>query len=304
MKSINKTSIVGMGALGLLFADIIQKNSLPVEFVMDKKRSEKYSAENFTINGQKKTFKITSEEEATPSDLVIVAVKGTGLESCISTVKRLVKEDTVIISLLNGISSEGILADSFGRSKIISTVAQGMDAMKFQNSLTYTKTGELHIGNADGENRENLEALVEYFKKSGIPFIVEQDIMRRMWSKFMLNVGINQTCMAFKATYSQVLNQKELLETFTGAMNEVIAIANKEGIDLNEADLQQYLAITKTLSPDGTPSMGQDRINGKKSEVELFSGTVIRIAEKHGIPVPVNKMLYEKIKEIESHYSM
>ena len=142
--------------------------------------------------------------------------------------------------------------------------------MKFGNKLNYTKAGELHIGVAKQGKKENLDALVDFFDLSKIPYIVEDDIMRRMWCKFMLNVGVNQTCMVFNATYSMVLNQPELLKIYEGAMREVIMIAKAEGVCVTEDDLKFYIDITRTLDPNGTPSMGQDRIQKRKSEVDIF----------------------------------
>lgn len=305
MKEIKTVSIIGMGALGLLYADIIQTTLGPgvVQFVMDNNRYEKYRNQAFTINGNIKDFKLVSIEQVTQvPDLVIVAVKSTGLESCLPIVQKITGENTIVISVLNGISSEEVLAEKIGMEKIIHCVAQGMDAMKFGNALNYTKKGELHIGLAKNEKQENLDAIKAFFDKAKNPYIVEDDIVRRMWCKFMLNVGVNQTCMAYSATYSMVLNQPELLAIYTGAMREVIAIAEAEKINITEDDLNFYVDITRTLDPNGTPSMGQDRIQKRKSEVDSFAGTVIKIAAKHGIPVPVNQALYERVKEIEKEY--
>lgn len=306
MKKITNVSIVGMGALGLLYADIIQ-NTLGtgiVQFVMDDERYHKYKGQTFTVNGIEKTFEIKSISNITqPADLVIIAVKYTGLnEDLLTWVKKLISPETIIISVLNGISSEKIIGQYLGSENIIYTVAQGMDAMKFGNNLKYTKAGELHIGTTKDTEKENLSALVEFFDRAKNPYIVEDDIIRRMWCKFMLNVGINQTCMAYGATYSQVLNQPELREVFIGAMSEVIKIAKAENINLTQADLEQYVKIIETLDPNGTPSMGQDRIQKRKSEVDLFAGTVIQIASQHKIEVPVNQMLYNKVQEIEKLY--
>ncbi len=305
MKEIKTVSIVGMGALGLLYADIIQSNlgDGVVSFVMDQARFEKYSGETFTINGQAKAFNMVSVDAVKESpDLVIVAVKSTGLEASLPIIKKLTGPSTIVISVLNGISSEGIIAEEIGLEKIIYTVAQGMDAMKFGNDLKYTKTGALHIGATKNSLDENLQAVAAFFEKAKNPYVLEKDIIRRMWCKFMLNVGINQTCMAYSATYSMVLNQPELLEIYIGAMREVIAIAKAENITVTEEDLQLYVDIIKSLDPNGTPSMGQDRIQKRKSEVDMFAGTVIKIAQKHGIDVPVNKALYARVKEIEAQY--
>ena len=182
-------------------------------------------------------------------------------------------------------------------------VAIGMDAMRFGNHLEYSRPGLLQIGLVDGETKENLESLMDFFERAGISYAVEEDILYRMWSKFMLNVGVNQTCMAFGTTFGGVLTEgTEENRTYIGAMREVIALAHAEGINIGEKELKEYIAITRTLKPEGTPSMGQDRINRNPSEVELFAGTVIRMAEKHEIPVPVNQYLYEMVKKIEAEY--
>ncbi len=304
MKEIKNASVVGMGALGLLYGNLIQENlgKEAVDFVMDEDRVKKYRQAEFKINGEKREFRLTRTEDAKKSDLVIVAVKYTGLESAFKSIEKCVGENTVIISVLNGISSEEILAEKFGKEKIVYSVAQGMDAMRSGHEVKYTKEGELRIGVANGGKEENLKALEAFFDKAKIHYTEEADILKRMWNKFMLNVGINQTCMAFGASYSEVLGSKELTGVFMDAMKEVMECAKKKGIVLGKEDMNKWISIIKTFDPNGTPSMGQDRLAKRKSEVELFSGTVIRLGEETGTPVPTNKMLYEKIRQIEAEY--
>ena len=86
------------------------------------------------------------------------------------------------------------------------------------------------------------------------------------------------------------------------AMREVIALGKAEGIPLTEKDMDYYIGLLEQLDPKGMPSMAQDRISRRLSEVEMFAGTVIPLGEKHGISTPVNRKLYEKILEIEKHY--
>lgn len=304
MKKIEKVSIVGMGALGLLYGKQIAETcgADAVEFVMDEARYEKYHDAEFVCNGTVCSFPMVKDTQAQEADLIIVAVKYTGLEQALETMRNCVGKDTIIISVLNGISSEEILGERFGQEKVIYTVAQGMDAMKFSNTLQYTKQGALHIGMTLGSLQMNYDALKEFFDKAGIPYVEETDIQYRMWSKFMLNVGVNQTCMVYGTTYSGVLAPGEANRTLISAMREVIALANAEWIALSEKDLNQYVDIIAGLNPSGTPSMGQDRLNKKPSEVELFAGTVIRMAQKHNLYVPVNEFLYQRVKEIEAEY--
>ncbi|MBO5219519.1 MAG: ketopantoate reductase family protein, partial [Clostridia bacterium] len=79
-------------------------------------------------------------------------------------------------------------------------------------------------------------------------------------------------------------------------------LAKAEGVALTEADIEEHVAFLATLAPELMPSMRQDRLKCRPSEVELFAGTVLRLAAKHGIAVPVNDWLYRRVKEIEAAY--
>lgn len=305
MKPIETVSILGMGALGLLYASQIAEGigSEHIRFVMDPARFARHKNDRCSVNGKPIGFAIVNAKEASPCDLLIVAVKYPQLEQALDTMASSIGPDTIILSVMNGISSEEILGDRYGRDRIIHTVALGMDAMHFGTELIYTKAGRLCVGICDPSMQEKLDSLTRFFDRAHVPYSVEEDIIRRMWSKFMINVGINQTCMAYGTTYAGAMAPGSAEHmTLIGAMREVILIANAEGVALTEADLMQNVEIMKTLDPGATPSMGQDRINRRRSEVELFAGTMIRLGRKHGIPVPTNEFLYRRVREIESEY--
>ena len=118
----------------------------------------------------------------------------------------------------------------------------------------------------------------------------------------MLNVGLNQTCMVFGGTYGSIVASGEQNRCFIAAMREAIAVARAEGVDLDEDDLLQMVSMVESLDPAGMPSMAQDRINRKRSEVDQFAGTVIRLADRHGILVPQNRYLYSRVVQIEAAY--
>ena len=302
---IQSTAIVGMGALGLLYADVIVKarGNEGVAFVLDEERLAKYKDTVFTINGEEKTFPMVSNMEAKPVDLLIVAVKYNGLKSAIETMKACVDGHTIIMSVMNGIDSEEILAEAFGKEHMIYTVAQAMDAMKFDNALNYSKSGELRIGVVEEYQKANLQAVCEYFDDIHMAYTAEEDILKRLWGKFMLNVGVNQTCLAYSTNYAGTLAEgTEENKIFIAAMEEVITLANAYGIGLTREDLDYYVKIIGTLSPTGVPSMRQDGIAKRYSEVEMFAGTVRRMAKEKGIKTPANDLLYEKIKAIEATY--
>lgn len=308
MKEIKTSAIVGMGALGMMYGRVIQDHVGKDNFffAMDKARFKKYNDKENILNGEPYMFSKRSEGNLIPVDLVIVSVKYPSLDEALDIIRPLIKEDTIIMSVMNGISSEEILADNFGKDHLIYTIGQGMDSMNIAGELKYTKMGHIHIGvpaDASDIQKGNLRAVASFFEKIEMPYVLEDDIMYRMWAKFMLNVGINQTCMVFGAGYGSVIEDDSIEKAiFVGAMREVILVAEKEGIHLSEDDINSYIDLMATLAPDNTPSMAQDRINKKPSEVEAFAGTVRKLAAKHGINVPANDYLYKRVYEIEKEY--
>ena len=296
--------MIGLGALGMLYGknltDALGFDN--VHFIMNRDRYDRYRDQIYVCNGEECRFNMQPLDESEPADLVIVAVKYPSLDSALDDMTRSVGDDTIIMSVMNGISSEEILAEKFGAKKVIYTVAQGMDAAKFGQELNYSKSGELHIGLGPESRAEDLEAVKEVLAKANLEYVVEDDILYRMWGKFMLNVGVNQTCMVYGTTYCGVINEEEPHRTFISAMREVIAVANAEGIALSEKELNMYVSLIASLQPDLMPSMAQDRINKKPCEVDAFSGKLIELAERHGLHVPVNRFLNRQAKEIESEY--
>lgn len=298
-------SIIGMGALGIMYGAFIKEHSpdTQLDFVMDKDRAQKYKDTTFTVNDKEVKFNIVAAEDAVPCDLLMIAVKYTGLESCLDVMKNCIGPQTIVMSVLNGISSEEIITARYPDVKIIYTVAQEMDAMKFGNSLRYTKFGRLYIGARYEQQKPYVQAVDKWFSSIEMPFVNEPQIMYRMWSKFMLNVGINQCCAVFEQPYGVVLSSgNEANVALYAAFREVVAVAHAEGIELGEAEINHYVDILRTLDPKGTPSMGQDRINKRPSEVDMFAGAVMALGKKHGITVPTNEFLFNRMKEIEKEY--
>lgn len=300
--------IVGMGSLGILFGQKLQ-NGLGrehVAFLADAARAARYRREGVLFNGEACDFRCLTPADAGEfyPDLILFAVKATALDAAMDEAAPFVGEHTILLSLLNGISSEDILAERFGREKLLYCVAQGMDATKLGNELRCTHPGQICLGAppADGDKSALIAAVCALFDRCGIAYTVEADILRRLWSKFMLNVGVNQVVMVFEGTYATVQAPGPARDMMRDAMREVITLANASGVGLTEADLEGYFALMDTLSPEGMPSMRQDGLLGRPTEVELFSGTVLRLARPLGLDLPVNRYLYRRIREMEADY--
>lgn len=304
--TIKRVSIIGLGALGILFGHHLSKK-MPKEdlrIIADQERIQRYETDNVYCNGERCQFHyVTPEEFCDPADLLIFTVKFSGLKNAIQAVKHHVGEDTIILSALNGITSEAIIGDTYGMEKVLYSVAQGMDAVKVGNELTYDHMGMICFGDREsGLLSDKAKSVAAFFDEVGFPYEIDLQMVKRQWGKFMLNVGVNQTVAVYKRNYGEIQKEGPARDTMISAMREVIALSEKEGVHLTEDDLHYWLHVLGTLSPEGKPSMAQDIEANRHSEVELFAGTVLERGKKYGVPTPVNKELYDRIQTMESQF--
>lgn len=301
---IKTVAIVGMGALGMLYGEQLQK-VLPagaVRFVMDEERFKRHKNDKYEVNGVEQSFTLQRVAQAEPVDLVIVATKFSGLNEALEEMQGLVGPQTIIFSVLNGISSEEYIKERYGDDNLLYCVALGMDAVREGTSLTYQHKGILKLGMLAKKQRPALAAVMALLEKAGIQYVIEEDILHALWAKLLLNVGINQTCMVYETNYGGAFTNEEARQDMFAAMHEVITVAQREGIKLTEADFEGCVKVLRGLSPEGLPSMRQDAMAKRKSEVELFAGTIIRLGAKHNVPTPVNQRYYDIIKAMEAKY--
>lgn len=313
MSDIRTVHIVGMGALGLLFGEPIRQNlggGQPA-YIMDAARLSRHEGERYTLNGREIRPVLLTPEEAGSADLVMVGVKYPDLQDAMKIMESSVGDDTIIISLMNGVDSEDMLAKRFGPEKVLYSVSQEMDAQRYGSDLVYTKAGRLYIGvpRRGGQAletllTEKLDLVCAFFDEVKLPYVREPDIIYRQWSKFMLNAGCNQICMVYDCGYGAAMEPgSEAFAMMTGAMREVCAIAGALGIPVGEKEVHQYLNILRTLDPAALPSMGQDRRQKRRSEVDMFAGVILRYGRELGIETPVNEFMLRRVREIESEYS-
>ena len=295
--------IIGLGALGVLFGQRLLENGADVRIIADQSRAEKYQKQGVTCNGAPVDFRYVTPEEAESVDLMIFATIEGGLQNAMETASGFIGENTLILSVLNGVSSEETIAARFGEKNVLYCTAQGMDAVKVGSALTYAHAGMIVLGEKEpGEISPRVQAVADFLNVHGVTAQPVGDMVRRQWGKLMLNVGLNQTVMVFEGDYGTVQKPGKPRDIMIAAMREVQKLANLEGYPIDDEEFDEWVKLADSLSPAGKPSMRQDGEAHRKSEVELFAGTIIRRAEKYQLDVPINRWLYDTVKKMEAAY--
>ena len=300
MKKIEKVIVCGLGAIGAIYADKFQQyDAENFRVLVNEARKERYLKNPISFNGKLLNFNyLLPFETGFKADLIIVATKFNGLDDAIREMKNCVKEDTIIISLLNGVTSEDIIAAAYGKDKLLYSYFIGHSSVRTGNSVIHDDVNNIVFG-AENNLNESVLRVKECFDRVGIYYTIPEDIKRSMWLKFMLNVSANQPTAILKMTFGEMLRNHNFMDFSIKIMEEVRAIAKAEGIRNTDTMIEETVQHLHTMIPEGKTSMLQDVEAGRKTEVEMFAGTVIEFGKKHNIPTPYNSILRSMIRIIE-----
>ena len=297
----NTIILIGCGAVGALYGlrlhQLLGKEQ--VCFLVDEERKNRYEQDGIFLNGERAQFTFCTPDTAPVSDLVILATKNHHLEQAIGMMHSVVGPQTAILSLLNGIESERILAQAFGSERVLYSFAVGLDSNHTGNSIIYTKEGRIVFGEKDNSRSERVKAIAELFEKAHIGYVVPEDIHLQLWNKFMLNTAYNTISSLLGATYGN-LKQEPVWDLAQRVCKEVQAVAAKEGVTLPDHLIEENHRIVTSLGFAGKTSMCQDMEAGRKTENPWFCGTVIKLGKEHGIPTPTCTTLSNLVEAMES----
>ena len=238
------------------------------------------------MNGRRIPVRCLAPGEPSPADLLLVAVKQHHLADAIEDVRGVVADGTLILSLLNGISSEAVLGAAFGSEKVLPAFVVGNDVVREGTRTRYTRLGKLVFGATTNDPADpRVVAVRGLLERARIPCAVPADILGEQWWKFMLNVGVNQVSAVLRAPY-RAFALPEVQDLVRRAALEVVAVSRHEGVRLGPEDVERIFPILATLGPDGKTSMLQDVEAGRKTEVEISPGPWPRSAAGTGWPPP------------------
>lgn len=302
MQKIKKISLIGLGAMGVFFAPRLAA-AYPEGFrvIADGERKRRLEEKGVIVNGVNYKFPIiTPDEKGDPADLILIGVKGYGLDQAIEDIRNQVGEETLIISLLNGVDSEEKLINSFGEKHVLYGYMRMSVVMKDGKADFDPYWGKIHFGEKmNKEYSERVLAVKEVFDKADIPYEIDEDMLKGIWFKFMCNIGENMTCALLGIPFGGFQVSDHANWVRIEAMKEVAAIAQKKGINIGKEEIEMQNKTILTIPYPNKPSTLQDLEAFKHTEIDMFAGTVIQMGRELGIPTPICEMFYHGIHVLE-----
>ena len=290
---INNVIICGLGALGLTYANKL--NSLcKLKILVDEKRLEKFKINPPIFNDIEQSFEYILPNQREKTDLIIICTKSNGLESAIEYIKNFVDENTIIISLINGISSEEKICQSYPKAKVLNSYFIGHSAMRVNDKFYQDGIGKIVF--------EPNDDLKEFFEKTQIDYEICENIVYSQWQKLGVNIVLNQLSAIYNLSVGELRNRDDYKMSAQNLLQEVVLVASSCGIKNLDNYIQEVLNSANLIADDGITSMLQDVRRKRKTEIDIFSGEIIRLGKKYGIKTPYNEDVYNKIKLIEKEF--
>ncbi|MBU1087459.1 MAG: 2-dehydropantoate 2-reductase [Candidatus Omnitrophica bacterium] len=301
--------IVGPGAMGCLFASLFSKKKQAEVWLLDNdsKRAKKISDQGIIVEGLGQSFNqkvnITSQiKDIPPSDLVILCVKSYDTEGAIKQIEPLLAEDTNVLTLQNGLGNIEMIAEIVGKDRVLGGVTSNGATLLGDGHIRFGGQGETVIGKIDGRLTVPMRGIREIFNKSGFSTRLSKDINGIIWSKLILNVGINALSALTRLTNGQLLESPGTREILSQVVTEAVKIAKKKRIKLIYDDPIQKVESVCKATANNLSSMLQDILNRKITEIDWINGAIVRQGKSLGIATPANLILTDLIKAIESAY--
>ena len=283
--------ICGLGAVGMTYASKLggkSRGKCNLKILVNEERLERYSKNKPVLNGVEQDFNYILPDDNFDADLIIIATKASGLDSAVKMIKNFVSSKTIILSLLNGISSEEVIRSAYPEAKVLKSYFIGHSAVRVGNSVTQDGVGEIVMERDDG--------LIKFFNDAGVGYAVPDDIDYSMWLKFTMNIFSNQTSAVLNMTFGEMKHNRAFIDFAKKIIAEVRSVAELKGINRLENLEKDALNALSRMCDEGKTSMHQDILAGRKTEVDIFAGEMIKLGRELGVPVPYNQVLYDMVK--------
>jgi len=297
--------IVGAGAMGCLFGFLLHKAGKEV-WLLEKypdlvKQIKKKGITVEGVSGEHHVFPlITSEaEEINHADLIILFVKAFDTHQAILNAKPLVGPSSVVLTLQNGIGNvEEIVRVVAHKQTMAGTTAHGATVLGLGH-IRHAGTGETVIGELDGEKTSRLEKVRTFLESAGIAVQTTQDVTGLLWSKLLINVGINPLTGITGLLNGELLDFEETRGIMRRVVNEAKSVVDRKGIRLIYPDHLQKVESVCLATAQNISSMLQDIRNKKKTEIDFISGAILREGKELDFDLPINQALTQLIHLIE-----
>jgi len=302
-----KTVIMGAGAMGSLFGGLLAHSGEEVWLVdIWKEHIDAIRSKGLTIEEKGTTRNISAKATSSitsigKADLVLYFVKTYHTQKAVSDSLALEKDDTLFLTLQNGLGNEETICQQINRKKVILGVTGQGATLLGPGSIRHAGWGKTYVGELGRKITDRIDRVAQMFRKAGIDTEVSTRIHDLVWEKLFVNAGLNALAAITGLKNGQILDYPETLRLMESLVSETTEVAKRKGIRIQGNPLDRVKAVIEATR-ENRCSMGQDLDRKRGTEIDAINGAIVREAKQLGIPVPYNQMITDLIKVIEKAF--
>lgn len=304
-----KIAIIGAGAMGCLYACILEKAgevTLYDVFAPAVEAINEHGIVKKEPDGSESTHFIKAKMSGTDeenADLVIVFVKDTVSRQAIEQNKTLIGEKTLLMSLQNGMGNFEVLKEFADEKQILLGTTKHNCVTLAPGEIFHSGAGVTNIGSPAG-NDDTAKKVVSVFSSCGIDAEFCPDVKRLLWQKLFINMSINALTALLDAHIGFVSENEHVREIVGTLIDEAVAVAACDGEEFDSSAIKKEIISTAGTLAEGKASMCQDMEHRRRTEIDFINGAVVRLGEKYKIPTPCNRTICALIHAKEGMYNL
>jgi 2-dehydropantoate 2-reductase len=296
--------------MGCLFAAFLSKTKQEIWLLdKNKERAGKINQQGVVVEGIAGNWQVqvkatANASEINKADLVIICVKSYDTKEACSQVKSITAENGYVITLQNGIGNIEIINEVIGAERVIGGVTNLGATLIDIGRVRYAGKGETVIGRIDGKIPVEMRSIREIFNKSGLETRISRDIRGLLWSKLIINVGINALTAITRLNNGRLIEFEGTRKILREAVTEAIRVAKRKRIKLIYDDPLAKVEAVCEATAANVSSMLQDVLKKKRTEIDFINGVIVRQGQELGISTAANSVLVDLVKTIEASYNL
>ncbi|MGH7659808.1 MAG: ketopantoate reductase family protein [Vulcanimicrobiaceae bacterium] len=296
-----RIAVVGAGSVGSYFGGMLARAGVPVTLIGRQAHVDAIQRDGLFLDGVriKEHIKVAASvhlASAHDADVVLFCVKTLDTEHAAKAMAPHLSPNALVLSLQNGVDNVERIRSATGIDAVSTVVYVGASIPQ-PGTVKHAGAGHLVVG--DRPRRAEIETVAAMFERAEVPARISDHIEVELWTKFHLNVAANAISALTGANYGRIAADARCWAVMEMLTTEVIAVAAKHGVHLEEKKLIDGIIMISKAIPDATSSTAQDIAKGRPTEMDSLNGYVVKLANDAGIPVPVNQTLYALVKLLE-----
>jgi 2-dehydropantoate 2-reductase len=302
-----KVVVIGPGAMGCLFSYLLSESGNDVTLLDYKpERADLIGRQGVIVETKEGTkqaqVKITTDPSAVKDpELVIICVKAYATRTAAERAGDMLGEDTLVLSLQNGLGNVDAMIDVLGKERVLGgTTAQGANVMG-PGHIRHAGQGETVVGEPGG-GTDMAQKIAELFQAAGIQTRITDDLDGLIWSKVIINVGINALTALTRLQNGKLLEYEGTAAVLESAVREGAKVCQGMGVKLLYPDAVERVKEVARATGENISSMLQDVRARRRTEINEINGAVVKAAEKMGMSAPANELLWRLVSTLEKSY--